>query len=76
MKIFNIRIGINPAFWLQQVSIFRKKRIRHDSPLVLLLFEMRIRKKEENRRQLSLFEEIGQVLHCVCSDAAEIREVF
>ena len=72
MKIFNISICINPSFWLQQISVFRQKRIGHDSPLVLFLFEMRIGKEEENRRQLTLFEEIWQVLHSVRSDAAEI----
>ena len=72
MKIFHIHIRVNPPFWLQQVSIFRQKRVRNNSPLVLLLLEMRIWEKEEDRGQLPLFEEIWKMLHRICSDTAEI----
>lgn len=59
--------GVQASTRLQQVRVLREQNVTDDTSSVVLHFEMRIGKADEDLFHLVLAKEVGQVSHAVCS---------
>ena len=71
-SILDIGDGVEAPPRPQHEGVLGQQRLVDDPPLVLGLLEVRVREQEEHLAQLTLAEEVGEVLHGV---GAETRDV-